>query len=48
LERTGHSATSAIAWLREMEKTQAQHVADRERLRAELAVLIAGEVGTGR
>jgi hypothetical protein len=43
LERTGHNATSAIARLREMEKTQTRHVADRERLRAELAVLNAAE-----
>jgi hypothetical protein len=48
LERTGRTATSAIARLREMEKTQTRHIADRERLRAELAVLNAGEVGTGR
>ena len=45
LERTGHNATSAIARLREMEKAQVRHVADRERLRAELAVLNAAEVG---
>ena len=37
LERTGHSATSAIARLREMEKTQTRHIADRERLRAQVA-----------
>ena len=43
LERTGHIATSAIARLREMEKTQTRHIADRERLRAELAVLNAAE-----
>jgi hypothetical protein len=48
LERTGHTATSAIARLHEMEKAQARHIADKERLRAELAVLIAGEVGPGR
>jgi hypothetical protein len=39
LKRAGHDTTSAIALLREMEKTQAQHRADRDRLRAELAVL---------
>ena len=39
LERTGHNATSAIARLGEMEKTQARHIEERERLRAELAVL---------
>jgi TolA-binding protein len=43
LERTGRDAASAIAVLRGMEETQRQHVADRERLRAELAVLNAGE-----
>jgi hypothetical protein len=43
LERTGHNATSAIARLREMEKTQTRHIADRERLRAELVVLDAVE-----
>ena len=37
LERTGHNRTSAIARLREMEKTLARHIAERERLRAELA-----------
>jgi len=41
LERTGHNATSAIARVSEMEKTQTRHIADRERLRAELAVLNA-------
>jgi len=39
LKRAGHDTTSAIALLREMEKTPAQHRADRDRLRAELAVL---------
>jgi len=43
LERTGHNATSAIARLREMEKTQTRHLADRERLRAEVAVVNAVE-----
>jgi len=43
LERTGHSATSAISLLRELEQTQLQHIADRDRLRAELAVLNAVE-----
>ena len=41
LERTGHHATSAIARLRVMEQTQTQHIADRDRLRAELAMLNA-------
>ena len=39
LERTGHHATSAIARLRLMEQTQTQHIANRDRLRAELAML---------
>ena len=43
LERTGHAATSAIALLTRMEQTQLQHVADRDRLRAELTALSAGE-----
>ena len=43
LERTGHSATSAIARLREMENTQTRHIADRKRLREELVVLNAAE-----
>ena len=41
LERTGHHATSAIARLRVMEQTQTQHIADRDRLRADLATLNA-------
>jgi len=41
LERDGVDTTDAIALLREMERTQEQHVADRDRLRAELAVLNA-------
>ena len=43
LERTGHTATSASVLLRKMEQTQLQHLADRERLRAELTALSAGE-----
>ena len=39
LERTGHHATSAIARLRVMEQTQTQHIANRDRLRADLAML---------
>jgi cell division septum initiation protein DivIVA len=39
LERTGHAATSAVARLREMERVQAQHIVERDRLRAELEVL---------
>jgi hypothetical protein len=41
LERTGHHATSAIARLRVMEQTQTQHIANRDRLRADLAMLNA-------
>ena len=43
LERTVHNATSAIVRLREMENTQTRHIADRERLSEELAVLNAAE-----
>ena len=43
LKRAGHATTSAIALLREMEKKQTQHIADRDRLRAELAALEAVE-----
>ena len=43
LKRAGHDTTSAIALLREMEKIQAQQCADRDRLRAELAVMEAVE-----
>jgi hypothetical protein len=43
LERAGHDTTSAIALLREMKQTQTQHLAQRDRLRAELAVLDAAE-----
>ena len=48
LERTAHKASSAIARLREMEKTQTRHIADRERLRAELAELSAAQLGNRR
>jgi hypothetical protein len=43
LERAGHDTTSAIELLREMKQTQMQHIADRDRLRAELVVLNAAE-----
>lgn len=39
----GEDATGAIAFLHEMQRTQEQHVDDRDRLRAELAVLNAAE-----
>ena len=48
LKRAGHDTTSAIALLREMEKTQTRHIADRERLRSELAELSAAELGNRR
>ena len=38
LERTGHRAASATALLRQLEQRQVQHVAERDRLREELAV----------
>ena len=41
LERTGNHATSAIARLRQMEQAQTQYIAERDRLRAELAMLNA-------
>ena len=40
---TGEDATGAVALLHEMQRTQEQHVDDRDRLRAELAVLNAAE-----
>jgi hypothetical protein len=43
LERDGVDTTDAIALLREMERTQELHAGDRDRLRAELAVLNAVE-----
>lgn len=48
LERAGHDTTSATALLRELEQTQIQHVAERDRLRAELAVLSAAQLGNRR
>lgn len=39
LERDGHDATIALALLRRFEETLALHIADRDRLRAELAVM---------
>ena len=48
LRRLGHDTSSACAQLRVMEQTHMQYVGDRDRLRAELAVLNAGEGGTGR
>ena len=45
LERAGHDTTSAIALLRELKQMQVQHVAERDRLRDELAVLSAAQLG---
>ena len=45
LERAGHDTTSAIALLRELKEMQIQHVAERDRLRDELAVLSAAQLG---
>jgi hypothetical protein len=47
LRRVGDDTRSACAQLRVMEQTHMQYVGDRDRLRAELAVLNAGEGGTG-
>jgi hypothetical protein len=41
LERTGQDTTSAIALFREMERMQLEHLDDRDRLRAEFAVIDA-------
>ncbi len=43
LERTGEDTTSAMAVFREMERRQLKHLADRERLLAELGLVDAGE-----
>ena len=48
LERAGHDTTSAIALMRELKQTQIQHVAERDRLRDELAVLGAAQLGNRR
>jgi len=47
LRLVGDDTRSACAQLRVMEQTHMQYVGDRDRLRAELAVLNAGEGGTG-
>jgi hypothetical protein len=39
----GEDATGAVALLHELQRTQERHVEDRDRLRAELAVLNAAE-----
>jgi cell division septum initiation protein DivIVA len=48
LERTGHAATSARIRLREMERAQARRIVERDRLRAELEVLDAAQLGNRR
>jgi hypothetical protein len=48
LRRGGHDTSSASAQLRVMEQTQIQHVAERDRLRDELAVLSAAQLGNRR
>ena len=48
LRRDGHDTASATALLRELKQTQIQHVAERDRLRAELAVLSAAQLGNRR
>ena len=47
LRRLGLDTASASAQLRVMEQTHMQYVGDRDRLRAELAVLNPGEGGRG-
>jgi len=48
LKQAGHDTTSAIALLRELKQTQIQYVAERDRLRDELAVLGAAQLGNRR
>ena len=48
LRREGHDASSASDQLRVMEQTQLQHVAERDRLRDELAALSAAQLGNRR
>ena len=43
LERTGHTADQRDCPANQDEQTQLQHVADRDRLRAELTALTSGE-----
>ena len=43
LKRTGHAPTSATVLLGKLKQAQLQHVADRDRLRAELTALDARE-----
>ena len=48
LRREGQNTSSASAELRLLEQTQIQHVAERDRLRDELAVLSAAQLGNRR
>ena len=48
LGQLGHDSSNACAQLRLMEQTHMQYIGDRDRLRAELAVLNAAAVGPGR
>ena len=48
LRREGQNTSSASAELRLLEQTQIQHVAERDRLRAELAELSAAQLGNRR
>ena len=48
LRRHGQDTSSATAELRVLEQTQIQHVAERDRLRDELAVLSAAQLGNRR
>jgi hypothetical protein len=48
LRRDGQDTSSASAQLGVMERTQIQHVAERDRLRDELAVLSAAQLGNRR
>ena len=48
LRRDGYDTSSASAQLRVMEQTQVQLVAERDRLRDELAVLSAAQLGNRR
>ena len=48
LQRAGHDTTSAIVLLRELKQTQTRHVAERDRLRDELAMLSAAQLGNRR
>ena len=48
LRRAGHDTSSASAQLNVMEQTHMQYVGDRDRLRDELAMLSAAQLGNRR